>query len=456
MEAKRRLRISEIAAYGIGGFFVNLVAIGDQFGMYFLTDVVLLPSGIVGTIMLLTTFFDAVNDPIIGSMADRCETRFGKYRPFMVVGGIIMAVMMILRFTDPGLSGMAKAVYYCVVLMGFSVGFSACCIPWQSLMSVASKDYTDRNILLTVRSISGAIVAAMVGVIVLPGVEAFGGGAGGWSRFVTLICCIGFIALLICQFGMRRVDYRGSIPTPEKRPLLKKMVQMFRYKPVICIALAAAFTAFTQTLGGVCSMHYYRYVLGDVNILQRISAFSLPIGIICPFLLPFILQKIDKKYMLIGGFLISMIKPMMIAVLGQDITVNTAVVLILISRIGTSFFGSAIFAWIPECVDFTTWKEGASSAAFISASVTFMQKVGRAVAQWTAGACLDLAGYQADAVTQRAVEEIIRINGIYLMAGLCIALLPIILFPITRQKGDEIRAQLLAREAQQNAKDNTL
>ncbi len=57
---------------------------------------------------------------------------------------------------------------------------------------------------------------------------------------------------------------------------------------------------------------------------------------------------------------------------------------------------------------------------------------------------------------ERAVEEIIRINGIYLMAGLCVALLPIILFPITRQKGDEIRAQLLAREAQQNAKDNTL
>ena len=57
---------------------------------------------------------------------------------------------------------------------------------------------------------------------------------------------------------------------------------------------------------------------------------------------------------------------------------------------------------------------------------------------------------------ERAVEEIIRINGIYLIAGLCVALLPIILFPITRQKGDEIRAQLLAREAQQNAKDNTL
>ncbi|MCI5687810.1 hypothetical protein AALA24_06705 [Anaerovoracaceae bacterium 42-11] len=57
---------------------------------------------------------------------------------------------------------------------------------------------------------------------------------------------------------------------------------------------------------------------------------------------------------------------------------------------------------------------------------------------------------------ERAVEEIIRINGIYLIAGPCVVLLPIILFPITRQKGDEIRAQLLAREAQQNAKDNTL
>ena len=112
-------------------------------------------------------------------------------------------------------------------------------------------------------------------------------------------------------------------------------------------------------------MHYYRCVLDDVNILQRISSFSLPIGILCPFLLPFILQKVDKKYMLIGGFFISMMKPLMIAALGQDITVNTAVVLILISRIGTSFFGSAVFAWIPECVDVTTWKELSESTAFI-------------------------------------------------------------------------------------------
>ena len=204
-------------------------------------------------------------------------------------------------------------------------------------------------------------------------------------------------------------------------------------------------------------MHYYQYVLGDVSVLSRISAFSLPISIICPLILPLILQKVDKKQLLFAGFVISMVKPAMIAILGKDITIDTAVVLILISRVGTSFFGSALFAWIPECVDWTTWKEGVSQAALISAMVTFLQKVGRALGQGIAGMCLGIAGFDAElGVTSRAVAEIIRINGLYQMIGLVIALIPILLFPITREKGDEIRKQLLAREAAQNAKDDTL
>ena len=457
MRTKSKLSCYEIFAYGIGGVFINLAAIGDQFGLYYLTNVALLPAGTVGTIMLLTTFFDALNDPVIGNMADQCSTRIGKYRPFMLCGGVVMCIMMTMRFSCPDLSPGAKVAYYLLVLMGCSVGFSACCIPWQAMMSILSRDYTDRNVLLTVRSISGALVSALIGVVVLPLVERFGGGADGWQRFVILALSIGFVCLLVCQHGMRRVDYAGSIPTPPKKPLFHNMLKLTRNKPVMCVALAASVAALVQTLGGVCSMHYYQYVLGDVSVLSRVSAFSLPISIVCPLILPLILQKVDKKQLLFAGFVISMVKPAMIAILGENITIDMAVVLILISRVGTSCFGSALFAWIPECVDWTTWKEGVSQAALISAMVTFLQKVGRALGQGIAGMCLGIAGFDAElGVTSRAVTEIIRINGLYQMIGLAIALIPILLFPITREKGDEIRKQLLAREAAQNAKDDTL
>lgn len=457
MKPRKKLSRYEIFAYGIGGFFINLVAIGDQFGLYFLTNIALIPAGTVGTIMLLTTFFDAVNDPVIGNMADQCNTKIGKYRPFMICGGILMVITMTLRFSCPNMDRGWGAIYYLIVLMGFSIGFSACCIPWQALMSVASRDYTDRNVLLTVRSISGALVAALIGVVVLPVVDFFGGGAQGWQRFVMIACLLGFVCLLICQHGMRHVDYKDSIATPPKKPLLHNMLGLTKNKPVMCVALAAAFAAMVQTLGGVCSMHYYQYVLEDVDVLSKVSAFSLPIGIVCPLALPFILQKVDKKHLLLIGFTISLIKPIVIAILGEEITSQIAIVMILISRIGISFFGSAIFAWIPECVDWTTWKEGVSSAALISATVTFFQKVGRAAGQGIAGMCLGIAGFQAElGVSERALAEIIRINGVYQIIGLFIAVIPILMFPISRTKGDEIRAQLLAREAAQNAKDDIL
>ena len=82
MDSKRDISLGTFLAYGIGGLAINTVVIADQFGMYFLTDIALLPARAVGIINLITTLFDAVNDPIIGHLADQSNTRWGKYRPF--------------------------------------------------------------------------------------------------------------------------------------------------------------------------------------------------------------------------------------------------------------------------------------------------------------------------------------------------------------------------------------
>lgn len=452
MKNGKKLSVYEIAAYGIGGIAINMTALGDQFGLYYLTNVAMLPAGIVGTIMLLTTIFDAVNDPVIGGLEDQFNSRMGKYRPFMLFGGIFMAICMTLRFTSPNFGLTGKIIYFTLVLMGYSIGFTACCVPWQSMMSLLSKDYQERNILLTVRSISGAVMGAVLGAIVLPSVERFGGGAAGWQKFVMLICVISIFCILICQHGMKRVDYQGSIPTPPKQPLLRKMLSLAKNKPVVCVALAISLATAVQTLGSVCLMHYYEYILEDTSVLRVVSVWSLPIGIICPFLLPMILNKIEKKQLLLIGFAISMIRPCAIVLFGASLSIPAAVALILISRVGTSFFGSAIYAWIPECVDWTTWKEGASSAALISSTITFMQKVGRAAGQGLAGIFLEIAGFSAAAgITARASQEILRINGIYSVIGLVIAVIPIYLFPISKAKSKEIQDILLAREVEQNS-----
>ena len=444
---RRNPTIQEYAAYGIGGIFINLGIIAEQFGMYYMTNVALLPSAVVGSMLMFTTLFDAVNDPIIGGMADRCNTRMGKYRPFILLGAIFMCITMVLRFTVPPLGTVGKVVYYLIIMMLYSVSFTMCCVPWQAMSSVLTRDYKARNLLLTVRLTAGALTGTVIGAALLRGVERLGGGAAGWQRFILLVWCIGLPAAFICQRGMRFVDYPGSIPTPPRRTVFHHMLQLAKNRPVVCVCAAISLSSLTQTINNVSSMYYYEYVLGDTSVLELTAIYSLPISLACNFAIPFVLERMDKRHLLLAAYCISLVKPVAIWIFGASLSVRAALGLIVFSYIGASLYGASIFSWVPECVDWTSLHHGAGEAGIISAFVTFAQKLGRAFSQWLTGILMGLVGFHAAlAIQPEVVGVILNLNGLYQILGYSLTLIPIFLFPISKAGGDRIRKDLSAQE----------
>lgn len=445
---KGTLSYYEIFAYGTGGIFINLAGVGDQFGMYFLTNVALLPSAVVGIMMMITTCFDAVNDPIIGSMADQNATRIGKYRPFLIFGGLLTGLISVLRFTNPDIGQSGKIVYYMVLMLLYSVGFTACSIPWQAMMSVLSPNYNERNVLLSVRSISGNVTGMAVNAVILVAVASLGGAeSGGWWKFMAIAWVFACPFIFICQHGMRRVDHQGSIPNPPKQQFFRRVGHVLRHKPVLYLCLAIAISSLIISMSSISEMYYYEYVVGDVYILTKTSVASFPITIGCAFLLPFILKVIDKRYMILIAFGISLIKPICIMAFGANIPMSGVVALIVISRAGTAFLSASIYAWVPECVDYTNWKDGITCAGLITAATTFMMKLGRAGGQSLTGWLMAYAGFDATkVVTEQVIGQILHINGLYSVIGFCLTIVPILLFPISRQKANHIREELTHRD----------
>lgn len=443
----RNPTIQEYAAYGIGGICINLGIIAEQFGMYYLTNVALLPSAVVGSMLMFTTLFDAVNDPIIGGMADRCNTRMGKYRPFILLGAVFMCVTMVLRFTLPPLGTGGKVAYYLAVMMLYSISFTMCCVPWQAMPAVLTRDYKARNLLLTVRLTAGALTGTVIGAALLRGVERLGGGAAGWQRFILLVWCVGLPAAYLCQRGMRFVDYPGSIPTPPRRTAFHHMAQLVKNRPVVCVCAAIGLCSLTQTINNVSSMYYYEYVLGDTSVLELTSIYSLPISLACNFAIPFVLERIDKRHLLLIAYGLSLVKPAAIWLFGASLSVRAALGLIVFSYIGAALYGATIFSWVPECVDWTHLYHGAGEAGIISAFVTFSQKLGRALGQWLTGILMGLVGFHAaSAVTPGVVGAILNLNGLYQILGYSLTLIPIFLFPISKAGGDQIRKDICERE----------
>jgi len=444
----KNLTYCEIFAYGTGGVFINLAGACDQFGMYFLTNVAMLPAAVVGTMMMFSTIFDAVNDPIIGSLADQNQSRIGKYRPFLIAGGLLTGIVSILRFTVPDFSVTGKIVYYAVLLCLFSIGFTACSVPWQAMMSLLTPDYHERNILLSTKSISGNLVGMIVNAVILSCVAALGGAeGGGWWKFAVIAWLIALPFIFICQSGMKRVDYQGAIPSPPKEPFFRRLCHLLCYKPVLCLCLAVMISSTVISMTNVCEMYYYEYVLHDVGVLRDISIWGFPITLGCAFLLPVILKWIDKRHLILLSFGISMIKPVSIFIGGAGLSSEFVVVLMILSRVGTAFLSAAIFAWIPECVDYTNYRDGAASAGMITAGTTFMMKLGRALGQTLAGNLMSAAGFSAAAeITDRIIGQILNINGLYPIIGLCLTIVPILFFPISRERAEQIRAELEERD----------
>lgn len=445
---KRTLTYFEIFAYGTGGIFINLAGVCDQFGMYFLTNVAMLPAAVVGSMMMLGTVFDAVNDPIIGGIVDRHQSRIGKYRPFLLFGGFLTAMVSVLRYMVPDLGQTGKIVYYMILLCLFSVGFTACTLPWQAMMSVLTPDYHERNVLLSTRSISGNLVGMLINGIILTCVARLGGNDGnGWWKFMAIAWAAAIPFIVLCQYGMKRVDYKDALPSPPRQPFFSRLRRLLSHKPVLCLSAAVAISSVVISLSNVCEMYYYEYVLHDTGVLARTSVFGAPVTIACALLMPFLLKWIDKRQLILIGFGISLIKPAAIAVFGASLSADCVVVLIIISRAGTALFSAAIYAWTPECIDWVNYKDGIACAGLITAASTFMMKLGRALGQTTAGWLMSIAGFSAGAeVTGSVVAQILRINGIYPIIGLCLTMIPLLLFPISHRQAAEIRDELAARD----------
>ena len=213
-----KLSNADIVSYGFGGVTASTYDKFKQFyHMNFLSDVVGVPIGVVGKWSTIMTIWDAINDLIIGSLADRTRSRLGKYRPWLYIGSILLAIVGVMMFSIPsGLDIQSLTVYYIVILFAFSIVQTFFTIPWISLNSVLTPNDNQRNLLLSSRQLGGFVAVYGVNLFLMKLLAKFGGGADAWQKVAILISTVILVCGVLCANGARRVDYKDSIPTPAK------------------------------------------------------------------------------------------------------------------------------------------------------------------------------------------------------------------------------------------------
>lgn len=444
-----KLTKGELISYGLGGVGSTMPGqFKDSYIMNFMTDVAGLPIGPVGVLNTLLIIWDAINDPIIGGIADRTNTkRWGKYRPHMMMGILCWAVIMFLLFSIPDISQQGQWIYYTIMLLLYSVFFTQYSLPWQALNSAMTHDPKERNTMLAFRQYGGFLAGASVGIFTIPLVNSMSDKAQGWRIAVSIVCVIMVIAGLMAANGAKRRDYYNSLPMPKKVNVKEQLALILKNRAVICVALLFGVVTLFNTTGAAISLYYLRWVVGNQNLVAIFSLGSLVISLVVIPIMPAFLGKFGKIKCVAFGMIVIVVQSVWLALKRESASPMEIIAFTFIGSFGFVFANMAALAMVPDCTDYTEYKFGTVSAGFISACVSFMKKFCSSFSTLIVGIALSLVNYDptVDTASQAVIDTIINVKIAYPVILCVLALALLKLYPITPKFAKEMRAELKLR-----------
>ena len=451
----RKMSKGELVSYGLGGVASTMPSqFKTAYAMNFMSDVAGLHVGAVGILNTLLIIWDAINDPIIGGIAARTNTkRWGKYRPHMIMGILLWAVIMVMLFTVPDLPETGMWIYYIVALLLYSVFYTQFTVPWQALNSAMTRDPQERNLMLTCRQYGGFIAGAVVGVITIPIVQKSADPRTGWLISVGIVCVTMIITGLCAANGAKRVDYYNSLPTPEKIHFKSQIGLVIHNRAVICAALLLGAVTLVNTMSSALSLYYLRCVVENMGLKAVFSLVSLGISLVVIPMMPAMLRKFGKiKTVFIGMFVI-LLQSIWLLVRREYATDLEVIGMGFVGSLGFVFANVAVLAMIPDCTDYTEWKFGTAQAGFINATITFMKKFCSSFSTMIVGVALASVGYSASETSQEVIDMIVNLKIAYPIVLMIVTVILVKLYPITPAFAKTMRAEL--KQRREAAKKNS-
>jgi glycoside/pentoside/hexuronide:cation symporter, GPH family len=412
-QSKSVLSFKEKMAYGFGDF--ASVLYWQTFMLYltyFYTDVFLIPASVAATMFLITRMFDGLNDPVMGMIADRTKTRWGKFRPWLLWLAVPFAISGVLVFTTPDFSQSGKIVWAYFTFILVMIMYTAINIPYTALMGVISPHSADRTAVASMKFIFAFAAGILVSATLLPMTKTLGGANEqlGWQYTFIIygIAAIGFF--LITFKGTRE---RVAPPPSQKSSVKRDIYELFTNKPwLILLATTITFVLFIAIRSSVTT-HYFKYFIDDqtlklpffdartytfetlVSAYNTIGQVSSLVGVI---IVVWISKILGKKKTFVLFLFISIIS----VGFNYFLSANQLGIIFFL-QITYSITGGPLsvllWAMYADTADYSEWKRGRRATGLVFSASTMSQKFGWAIAAYISLNLMAGVGFQPN-VTQ--------------------------------------------------------
>lgn len=460
-----RLSLKEKIGYSFGDTASNLFF--QTFIVFlpiFYTDVFGIPAAAMGTMFLVTRVWDAVNDPMMGMIADRTNTRWGKFRPYIAGFAIPFAIAGVFTFTTPNFDVTGREIYAYVTYTLLLMLYTVVNVPYSALMAVMTPNSETRTELSTYRFVAAFIGQFIVGAVTLSLVQYFGNGDPkvGWQWTMG---CFGVVAAILLFITFKSTKERVHPPKNQKTNAKQDLKDLFKNKPWLLIAGATVFQLTYIVMRGSTTAYYIRYYVHDqqlnlfgniINLTYEVFTSSLiTLGtfatLIGAILTMWFSKRLDKKNTYSSFLILSAI----FSGLVYFIQPENVIMLYILNILCQFFFGSvSVLQWAiyTDTADFGEWKMGRRATGLVMAASLFALKLGLTLGGAIVGWVLAFYGFQAN-----QVQSGDAINGIILLMTIFPAIMGIIggiimiFYPLNNKMMVKIEEDLTARRLELKA-----
>lgn len=397
-------------AYGMGDVGCNFswMFVGN-FLMIFYTDVFGISMSAVATLMLFSRFWDAINDPIIGGLSDKTHTRWGRYRPWLLFAAPLTALVLILTFwAHPDWSQTHKIIYMAVTYCILVLGYTCVNIPYGTLCGAMTQNMTERAQINTSRSVSAMIAIGIINIITIPLIEWLGNG-NARQGYLLIAILYGTIFAVCHIFCFAKTKEVVEVPVAQKIPLRLQLQAVAKNKPYLLALLGQVLFGFILYGRNADLLYYFTYVENDAVLFTYYSMAIIIPSIIGAACFPKVFQLTSNRGWAASVFAFG--TGITIIALFFFSPVTSPIPFYLFAALSQFFFSgfnTAIYAIIPDCVEYGEWRTGIRNDGFQYAFISLGNKIGMALGTALLALSLGWAGYEANTTQNEAVVAIMR------------------------------------------------
>ncbi len=389
-------------SFGIGALGKDLCyAVVSYYLMVYFTDSIGLAPLFVGNLFLVARLWDAVNDPMMGMVVDNTRSRWGKFRPWIFIGTVLNAIVLIFLFKKPaGLEGTSLNAYYSVMYILWGMTYTVMDIPYWSMLPSLSKTPEERAKMSVIPRIFASLAWLIMGGFGLAAVNFFGKGdvTKGYEGLATAIAIVFVITTVITVVNVK--DSSSKLAAAKKKKgegtSVKKAIKLITQNDqlLVFIGVVLAYNLVAQISGGM-AIYYFKYVVGNENLYPVFTAFAGLAEIAGLVLFPILSKMLSKKAVFGLACFLPAIGLVLLLIAGFILPQNALLVALsgIILKLGSGFTLGATTVMLADIIDYGQVKFGSRNESIIASFQTLLVKTASAVAAWLIGVGLTIVGY---------------------------------------------------------------